>query len=210
MTQAFAERLATGALTTCLCWTLTRRDGLVIGLTDHDRAVTVQGLVHVPGGVLPTGRFETAGGLRPGRAALSGALSADAIHEDDLQAGVWDGAKVTIHRVNWQAPDEGVLIWTGYFSELTNTGSGFEAELISRKADLERPLGRAYSRRCDARFGDERCGLADVQDQTCDKRFETCRDVFANAENFRGFPTMPGQDFILAGPGRTGSDGGQR
>ena len=31
----------------------------------------------------------------------------------------------------------------------------------------------------------------------CDKRFETCRDKFANALNFRGFPHMPGNDFAL-------------
>jgi uncharacterized phage protein (TIGR02218 family) len=32
----------------------------------------------------------------------------------------------------------------------------------------------------------------------CDKRFDTCRAKFANAVNFRGFPSMPGNDFIIA------------
>jgi len=31
----------------------------------------------------------------------------------------------------------------------------------------------------------------------CDKRFETCRDKFANAVNFRGFPHIPGQDTVI-------------
>ena len=31
----------------------------------------------------------------------------------------------------------------------------------------------------------------------CDKRFETCRDRFANAANFRGCPHMPGPDALL-------------
>lgn len=30
----------------------------------------------------------------------------------------------------------------------------------------------------------------------CDKRIETCRVRFANAVNFRGFPDMPGNDFV--------------
>jgi uncharacterized phage protein (TIGR02218 family) len=34
----------------------------------------------------------------------------------------------------------------------------------------------------------------------CDKRFETCRAKFANAANFRGFPHMPGNDAVQAGP----------
>lgn len=32
----------------------------------------------------------------------------------------------------------------------------------------------------------------------CDKRFETCRDRFANSINFRGFPHIPGNDFVIA------------
>jgi uncharacterized phage protein (TIGR02218 family) len=32
----------------------------------------------------------------------------------------------------------------------------------------------------------------------CDKQLATCRDRFANAANFRGFPHMPGPDYILS------------
>jgi uncharacterized phage protein (TIGR02218 family) len=43
----------------------------------------------------------------------------------------------------------------------------------------------------------------------CDKRFATCRDRFANAVNFRGFPHIPGNDFIIRYPvpGEPGNDG---
>ena len=34
----------------------------------------------------------------------------------------------------------------------------------------------------------------------CDKRFATCRDRFANGDNFRGFPHIPGNDFLLSSP----------
>ena len=41
----------------------------------------------------------------------------------------------------------------------------------------------------------------------CDKRFATCRDRFANGVNFRGFPTIPGNDFVIGYPvpGKAGS-----
>ena len=44
----------------------------------------------------------------------------------------------------------------------------------------------------------------------CDKRFQTCRDRFANLVNFRGFPFMPGNDFTLGyiRTGEPGLDGG--
>jgi uncharacterized phage protein (TIGR02218 family) len=43
----------------------------------------------------------------------------------------------------------------------------------------------------------------------CDKRFETCAAKFANALNFRGFPHLPGNDFVVAYavPGEPGNDG---
>jgi uncharacterized phage protein (TIGR02218 family) len=43
----------------------------------------------------------------------------------------------------------------------------------------------------------------------CDKRFATCRDRFANGVNFRGFPHIPGNDFLIAYPvpGAPGNDG---
>ena len=34
----------------------------------------------------------------------------------------------------------------------------------------------------------------------CDKHLTTCTAKFANAINFRGFPHMPGNDFMLSGP----------
>ncbi|RAI36828.1 beta tubulin [Rhodoplanes elegans] len=32
----------------------------------------------------------------------------------------------------------------------------------------------------------------------CDKQFSTCRDRFANTANFRGFPHIPGNDYVIS------------
>ncbi|MSU89010.1 DUF2163 domain-containing protein [Rhodobacteraceae bacterium 2CG4] len=42
----------------------------------------------------------------------------------------------------------------------------------------------------------------------CDKHIRTCRAKFANALNFRGFPYMPGDDWVTAYP-RQGATGGE-
>jgi uncharacterized phage protein (TIGR02218 family) len=44
----------------------------------------------------------------------------------------------------------------------------------------------------------------------CDKHFDTCRAKFDNAVNFRGFPHIPGNDFVVSYPvdGEPGHDGG--
>lgn len=45
----------------------------------------------------------------------------------------------------------------------------------------------------------------------CDKRMETCRLKFSNILNFRGFPDIPGEDWMLAHPTRVSMrDGGSR
>lgn len=43
----------------------------------------------------------------------------------------------------------------------------------------------------------------------CDKSFATCRDRFGNAANFRGFPHIPGNDFVVRYPvsGEPGNNG---
>jgi uncharacterized phage protein (TIGR02218 family) len=46
----------------------------------------------------------------------------------------------------------------------------------------------------------------------CNKQFETCRARFNNAVNFRGFPHIPGNDFVIAHPlpGEPGHNGASR
>ena len=43
----------------------------------------------------------------------------------------------------------------------------------------------------------------------CDKRLTSCREKFSNILNFRGFPHMPGNDFVIRIPkqGEAGMDG---
>jgi len=211
ISEALAARLKSAATTLCLCWRLTRRDGARIGVTDHDVALTLAGVTYQPGGAIEAGRFTQSDGLKPGQGAGGGVLSSDAISADDLANGLWDGCRLDVYQADWTTPEAGQRhVWSGYLSEvrLNETGQ-FEADLVSLKSDLERPVGRVLQRRCDAVLGDARCGIAALG-RSCDQRFETCRDVFSNSENFRGFPHMPGNDFILSGPAAANNDGGQR
>lgn len=212
ISDGFAARLASGVTTTCLCWEIARGDGLVLRLTEHDGPLVAAGETYLPGAGLEGAEFVQTSSLAPGRAAARGALSHDAITEEDLEAGLWDGARVDVWRVDWQAPEHQVHVWAGRLSEVRRGALGFEAQLVSLKADLERPLGRLYARRCDAVLGDPRCGVevGAFPGVACDHRFETCRSVFGNVENFRGFPHLPGTDFVLAGPAAAGNDGGKR
>ncbi|MFN3313088.1 MAG: DUF2163 domain-containing protein [Hyphomonas sp.] len=208
----FSARLASGVTTTCLCWRLQRADGAVLCLTEHDAPLEMAGEMYLPGTGFAGAEFTQSASLAPGQAMAQGALAHDAITEEDLEAGLWDRARVDVWRVDWQDPAQHIHVWSGLLSEIRRGKLGFEAELVSLKADLERPIGRVYARRCDAVLGDARCSVETgaFPGVSCDHRFATCRDVFGNAENFRGFPHLPGPDFVLSGPAAAGNTGGRR
>lgn len=156
--DVFAARLAASDTTLCVCWRFTRTDGAVFGATDHDALLMVDGVEYRPSAGLDHAMFDSSSGLAPGRALAKGALSLEFLSEADLDAGAWNGARVDVWRVDWRAVEHRLLIWSGRLSEVSRRGEAFAAELVSLKADLERPIGRVYHRNCDADVGDARCG----------------------------------------------------
>ena len=280
---ALEAHLATGATTLCWCWRLTRRDAVQQGFTDHDRDVVFDGTTFEAAAGFTATEIRDALGLSVDNLEVTSAISSERVAEGDLAAGLYDDARVEIFRVNWQAPDQRVLMRTGSLGEVRRAGIAFTAEVRGLAHYLQQPKGRLFQFTCDADLGDARCGI-DLDDpayrgeglvaavagprrftasgldafasgwftrgllsftsgaasgqaievkmhslaggtvtlelwqpahlpletgQTftvtagCDKQLETCRAKFANAENFRGFPHMPGNDFltVVARPG---------
>lgn len=282
ISEGLAAHLAAGATTLARCWRLTRRDGVAMGFTDHDRALAFDGVTYEATAGLTASEAQAGLGLSVDNMDVAGALSSAHIREADLLAGLYDGAEVRMFLVNWDDPEERVLMFTGHVGEVSREGGAFVAELRGLAERLSETRGRLYSHTCDAELGDDRCGVyldkpafrgagavTEVADDRsfaadglggfaagwfaggriewtsggnqgrgsvvkghrlesgsarfalrdtppampqagdqfvvragCDKRFETCRNRFANLENFRGFPHMPGNDFVLSYPGR--------
>jgi uncharacterized phage protein (TIGR02218 family) len=207
--RALPEGLDVGRL--CQVWIVTRVDGVKLGFTDHDRDLVVDGVTCRANGGWSPGATETAAGYAPGQAAALGVLDDDGVTEGDLAAGLYDGARVAALRVDWSAPGRLVRLWTATIAAVSREGEAFTATLAGPLAELERVAGRTFTRLCDARLGDERCGIAAAPGSVCDKRWATCVGTFANGVNFRGFPTAPGEDFLTLYPVEgERNDGGRR
>jgi hypothetical protein len=211
--EALVARIESGAATLCHAWILERPDGMALGFTDHDRDLTVEGVVCHAASGWTAGAADSAVGFGAGAATASGGLDAAAITEGDVVAGLYDGASVDLWRVDWARPELTVRLWRATIRRLRREGAGFTAELEGPLAALERVVGRTYGRECDALLGDGRCGV-DLQafpGAVCDKRWATCVGTFANGPNFQGFPDIPGDDFLTATPVEGGRhDGGSR
>lgn len=155
--QALATHLEQTSTTTCHAWRLTRTDGLVLGFTEHDRDLEFDGTVFSAATGFRASEVETGLGLEADAADVAGAFSASAISADDLVLGRYDGARVETFLVNWQSPDDHVLLSTRQLGEVRTAGEAFTVELRSLAAGLDQPHGRLYGRRCDADLGDARC-----------------------------------------------------
>ena len=275
-----AAHLAGGVTTLCTCWRVTHGDGVVLGFTDHDRALTFDGVSHEPETGLDQSAAVAHAGLQVGGLDVTGAFSSARINESDLKAGLYDNARVEAWLVNWADVTQRHLMRVGSIGEVRRAGQEFTAEIRALSHALGQEGGRIFRATCDADLGDARCTvdlqsadwtasatvmetdgyrrltagvpgdrptgffdrgtltftsganagrtseilrhtrdadgdhielwlpMADVIALTdafavsagCDKRFATCGDRFGNITNFRGFPQMPGNDFVLSYP----------
>lgn len=157
--ETLAVHLAREVTTVCHCWRLTRRDGHVAGYTDHDRPLTVGATLYAPQTGLAASEARDTLGLAVDTVDVEGALSSDDISEEDIAAGLYDGATVEMFLVNWRQPDDFVLLRKATVGKITRSDGRFVAELESLVHALDRPSGRYVSRSCDAELGDARCGF---------------------------------------------------
>lgn len=147
------------ATTACLAWILARADGVTLGFTDHDRPLAVAGVLCEPRTGFSAGAAEASLGLGGDISDVSGALASEAIAETDIARGAYDGADVALYLVNWRAPETATLLRRFHIGEIVREGGTFRAELRSLSAALDQPRGRFFTRQCDARLGDGRCGF---------------------------------------------------
>ena len=212
--EELVARIESGAASLCHVWRLRRVDGTVSGFTDHDRDLRIDGVVCRAASGWSAGAADESVGLAAGSFAAGGVLDDAALTEADIAAGLYDGATVEVFRVDWQRPDLRVRLWVGTLARIRQENGRFLADLEGPMAALERVVGRTYGRGCDAALGDRRCGVSAVAAEAageCDKRWATCVGVFGNGINFRGFPWIPGDDFLTAAPVAGGrNDGGRR
>jgi hypothetical protein len=212
--SAMQASLDAGTTTHCWCWRVIRPDGQVYGFTEHDRDLEIDSLTYQAGSGFGAAGQEVETGLAPARSDGLGLLDTDVITDADMAAGLWSGARVETWRVDWQDVSLRVQTASQEIGEIRREAGRFEAELLGMAHKLDAVTGRVFSRHCDARLGDARCGIGAEHpsfENGCDRRFVTCETRFANTINFRGFPYMIGNDVLQASPATENlRDGGSR
>ena len=162
--SAALEALLAGEVTAvALCWRLRRPDGMVLGLTGHDRDIRAGGtLFRSRPGMTPSAASLSAE-LTPDGMEVEGVLDAEGLTAFDLEAGRWAGAEVELLALDWSQPGAGLLrLLRGRIGDVVRRdldGGGFRVELVSDAALMEAQAVPRCSPLCRAELGDGRCGV---------------------------------------------------
>ncbi len=152
--------LAQCAATLATLWKVTRTDGVVMGFTDHDRDLAYNGITYKAATGFTPSTISGSADLSVDNLDVQSVLSSDDITEEDLIAGLYDGASVHVMLVDYVNLAAGVLKQRrGELGEVTITDLGFTAELRGMMAKFDNNLCELYSSSCRADLGDARCGI---------------------------------------------------
>ena len=83
--SALAAHLSGEATTLCRCWSLTRRDGAVLGFTDHDQDLAFDGILYRAGSGLEAAEATAELGFATGGGEVLGAFVASGLSEAELK-----------------------------------------------------------------------------------------------------------------------------
>lgn len=154
-----SAHLAGAATTLATCWRLERRDGHVLGFTDHDRPLHFAGVDFLPARGLEATEAVANAGFAVGGLDVTGALTSELLTDADLDAGRYDGARVEMWLVNWTDVEQRHLQRVAEIGEIVRADGAFRAELRGLAHRLNVPRGRLFRHLCDADLGDARCGV---------------------------------------------------
>jgi uncharacterized phage protein (TIGR02218 family) len=157
VSDGLAEHLSGDASTLCHGWRLTRKDGVVLGFTDHDRDIIFEGVTFEAATGLLASEASAETGMVTGGMEVAGALISDRLSEAELAAGAFDHARIETFLFNWQAPEERLLLRVGHIGEVLREDGAFRVEIRGLAAGLDEPQGRVFRAACDADLGDARC-----------------------------------------------------
>lgn len=139
---------------------LTRADGVVLGFTTHDADLVVDGITYRADGSLTIRRLDAA--TLPGARSTSatGLLASGFLEAADIEAGLYDHARLDVFLVNWADVAQGVVpLQRGWIGEVTRMGSQYVAEWRNFHDLLRQRVGEVYTPECRYDHGDSRCGV---------------------------------------------------
>lgn len=150
--------LADGCVTTIAwAWKITRADGTIYRFTSLDVPLVFDGSTWSACESLVGSAIEVGNDAASANMDVVGVIDDATIQEDDIRAGLFDGAAVQIWLVDWSDTSRSRLIMNAFIGQIKASRSKFFAELRGLLDLIQVPQGRVISPECRADLGDSRC-----------------------------------------------------
>jgi len=274
LTQGMKDHLASAVSSLATCWKLTRTDGVIQGFTSHDADLVFDTVTYIAAtGLTPTATAESVG-LKVDNLEVQSILDSANITDSDLEAGLYDFAKIEIFQLDVNDFTIGSnVLKVGTLGNVKIGREGFIAEVRGLSQKYTNTITSEYTPLCRTELGSTKCGIdlaaltvsatvtAVIDEHTfetnltaadgyfeygaitftaglnasyrmevkeylnangrikmflklpglvqvgdtfnvfpgCNKTFSVCKAKFNNVINFRGEPSVPGQDRLVTG-----------
>jgi hypothetical protein len=143
-------------------WRITRKDGQQFFFTDHDRDIVFGGDTYRADAGFERSAIRSDAGFAVDNLDLVGVFAEGGIVEDEVRAGLFDGAGIALSFVNWDDPDGHgeIRLRRGTLGDVRLTPQGhFTAELRGLSQPLAQSTLQIYGPACRADLGDEKCNF---------------------------------------------------
>src|SRR5918995_2089004 len=139
-------------------WRITRKDGQQFFFTDHDRVIVFGGEVYRADAGFARTAIRSDAGFAVDNLDLVGVFAEGGIIEDEVRAGLFDGAEIRVSFVSWEDPDGHgeIRLRRGTLGETRLTPQGyFHAELRGLSQPLAQSTLEVFSPNCQADLGEQ-------------------------------------------------------
>ena len=135
---------------------IARRDGVNLFLTDNATDITISGVMYRAGATIEVSATQSLADLKERNLEIRGANVSAFISEQDIYAGLYREAAVTVSKVDCIYPEFGLIRTDQYELDRVSQfdSERFSAELSGIARKLRQRVGGFVSRTCDYVFAD--------------------------------------------------------
>jgi len=153
ISTALRTAISNGTIATFVKITRTGSPAVILGYTDHDKIITIDGISYKPSPSLQRISMNLRNNAEVSNQEFLGAWTID-LDEDDLMNGLYDDASIDVFRADYTAnytgspvPDT-IIVFRGTLGMIQWTEDGFRADVHSLMRQLQRQIGATYTAKC--------------------------------------------------------------
>lgn len=152
-------------LTIATCVKIKRKDGVILGFTDHDQNISINvdsdGITTYEAGTSSYNRtaIQSSSTMSPDNLDVQTLLDSNAITDNDMRNKLYDGAEFKMFQLNWADLSQGIVkLRRGFLGDIKILGpSEAQIEFRGMLQALSRNIVEIIAPECRADLGDGRC-----------------------------------------------------